>query len=63
MDDHSGDIRFDRCRAKAVPLECENSEDEQKMVCAVAGLMRSAPDIIMGSEIRHIVAPLPKEET
>ena len=33
------------------------------MVCAVAGLMRSAPDIIMGGEIRHIVAPLPKEET
>ena len=52
VDDHSEDIRLNWYRAKTVPLECENSENEQKMVSVVAGLMRSDPDVIMIGEIR-----------
>lgn len=52
VDDHSEDIRLNWYRAKTVPLECENSENEQKMVSVVAGLMRSEPDVIMIGEIR-----------
>ena len=52
VDDHSEDIRLSWCRAKAVPLEYENSENEQEMVSTVAVLLRSAPDVIMIGEIR-----------